>query len=162
MSNSNKEKYLEALGMDRRNKLIVAACHPFFVQEVMEVLENEPDEDDELYHYPYFDFIFSGFASRPADIVDEEKIDLPHCHFDTFEELKEFDLTENAMIFTRKNCYFNEDVYDDDEDKPSLKQFNDNFGTNFTSFAECWNWVLDEEKSGQNFVVNVFKDGEML
>lgn len=162
MPNSNKEKYLEALGMGRSDNLIVAACHPFFVEEVMDVMDNDPDEDDEMFHYPYFDFIFSGLASRPADLVDEGKVDLPWCHFDVYKELEDFDLTESAMIFTRKNYYINEDVYDDDDDKPFLKQFNEDFGTNFTSFAECWNWILDEEKSGQNFVVNIFRDGEML
>ena len=161
MTNHNKEKYLEALGMGHRDNLIVAACHPFFVQEAMELLENDPDEDDELYHYPYFDFVFSSFASRPADLVGEGKADLPVCHFDTYKELEDFDLDYNAMIFTRKNCYFNDDAYENDE-KPSIKKFNEDFGTNFTSFAECWDWVLDEENSKKNFVVNVFKYGEML
>lgn len=155
----NRKKYYKALGMESYDNLVVAACHPFFVEEAMDLMDEDPDED-EYYHYPYFDFIFTDFAKRPGDLIDNGEVeDLPYCHFDSFEELSDFNLEENAMIFTRKNYYHDDE---DDDEKPYLKQFNEDFGTNFTSFAECWDWVLDEEKSGQNFVVNVFKNGEML
>ena len=154
--NENKKKYLEALGCER---IAVAACHPWFVEDAMEAMNEGPDEDDEFYH-TRSGFMFSGFVSRPAELVDTLGIDIPSYYFDVFEEVEIFGLEDSAYILTRKNCYWNDDDCDE-EDKDSLHQFNEDFGTDFTCFKECWDYVLDEERSNENFVVNVFKNGEL-
>ena len=122
--NENKKKYLEALGCER---IAVAACHPWFVEDAMEAMNEGPDEDDEFYH-TRSGFMFSGFVSRPAELVDTLGIDIPSYYFDVFEEVEIFGLEDSAYILTRKNCYWNDDDCDE-EDKCQEREVN--------AFGQC-------------------------
>lgn len=154
------EKYKKALGNDFESWdwITVAACHSFFIDEVMDAMdEQELDEENDVYHTERNGFIFKDCLPSPAELVQRKGTDLPPYTFESFNEVEEFNYEERSIILTRKNSYL---FAWEGEDDDVLREFNEHFGTNFNSFAECWNYVLDK-KNGKDFKVLVFHNGEI-
>ena len=107
-----------------------------------------------LSNYDSFDSDFTNLDDGPGTCSNGnfeykailERPDDDGIYFDSYEEIKEYDL--EAVILLRKYT-----IWDDEED---IEFFNEYFSTDFETFEECYDYAsLDED--GPNLSSNVFE-----